>query len=60
MKKTYKVEELFSDIPDDPANVLFTIPPEVAADAGWKEGDTLSIEMHNGELHIKKISEDEA
>lgn len=55
--KTYTVDELFSDIPDDPANVLLTFPPEVIADTGWKEGDTLNFEINDGCLHIRKIED---
>ena len=57
MKKTYLTEELFSDIPDDPDHILFTIPPEVIADTGWKEGDTLNFEIKDGCLHISKVEE---
>lgn len=53
--KTYTVEELFSDIPDDPDHVLFTIPPEVVANTGWQEGDTLKFELIDGCLHIEKV-----
>ena len=57
MKKTYLTEELFSDIPDDPDHILFTIPPEVIAETGWKEGDTLNFEIKDGCLHISKVEE---
>jgi len=56
--KTYRVEELFSDIPDDPANVLLTFPPEVVDQTGWQPGDTLNIEVINGCLHIKKVNDE--
>lgn len=55
MSKTYTYEEVFSDIPDDPDNVLLTFPPEVLEQAGWVEGDTLSFEVVNGSLVIKKV-----
>jgi len=53
--KTYKYEDLFSDIPDDPENVLLTFPPEIMEEAGWKEGDTLRFEVVNGGLSIIKV-----
>lgn len=53
--KTYTVEELFSDIPDDPDHVLFTIPPEVTESTGWQPGDTLRFEIVDGCLHIEKV-----
>lgn len=52
--KTYKYEEVFQDIQDDPDNVLLTFPPEVMEEAGWQEGDTLEFEATNGMLKIKK------
>ena len=42
---TYKVEDIFEDIEDDPDNVLMNIPPEILEQMGWKEGDTLNIEV---------------
>ena len=53
--KTYLVEDLFTDIPDDPDHVLFTIPPEMILETGWKEGDTLSVTSENGCLYISKV-----
>ena len=53
--KTYLVEDLFQDIPDDPDNVLFTIPPEVCEKMGWHPGDTLNFEVKDGSMIIKKI-----
>jgi anaerobic selenocysteine-containing dehydrogenase len=55
MNKTYLVEELFQDIPNDPDNVLFTIPPEICEQLGWKEGDTIHIEAEEGQLKISKV-----
>jgi hypothetical protein len=55
--KTYKAEDLFSDIQDDPDNVLLTFPPEVIADTGWQPGDTLNIEIINGCMHITKVDD---
>ena len=54
-RKTYLVEELFSDIPDDPDHIMLTFPPEVVESTGWKEGDTLNVEVINGKLHITRV-----
>ncbi len=53
--KTYLVEELFSDIPDDPDHIMLTFPPEVVESTGWKEGDTLNVEVIDGKLHITRV-----
>jgi hypothetical protein len=55
--KTYLVEELFSDIPDDPDHVLLTFPQELIDSTGWKPGDILNIEVKHGCLHISSVEE---
>lgn len=55
MTKTYLVEDLFQDIPGDPDNVLFTIPPEICEQAGLREGDTIHIEAKEGQITFKKV-----
>lgn len=55
LSKTYTYEEVFSEIPDDPDNVLLTFPPEVLEQAGWVEGDKLSFKVENGALLITKV-----
>ena len=55
--KTFTVEELFSDIPGDPANVLLTFPPEVLESVGWGPGDTLNIQVIDGQIVIGKKDE---
>jgi AbrB family looped-hinge helix DNA binding protein len=53
---TYSYEEIFQDIPDDPDNVLMTIPPEIMEKMGWKEGDNIKVEVGDqGTVIIKKI-----
>jgi hypothetical protein len=54
MQKTYKVEELFEEIPGDPDNVMMKIPDEICEAQGWKEGDTLTIKVEDGALVISK------
>jgi hypothetical protein len=57
-RKTYLVEDLFSDIQDDPEHTLLTFPPEVIASTGWQPGDTLNIEIIDGCMHITKVEEE--
>lgn len=54
MQKTYKVEEIFEEIPGDPENVIMNIPPEICESQGWKEGDKLTIKVEGGALVISK------
>ena len=53
-KLTFNVEDIFEDIPGDPDNVVMKIPPEVLEQTGWKEGDTLNIEIEDGAIVINK------
>ena len=50
----YKVEDIFSDIPDDPDKVLMKIPDEICEQLGLKEGDTVTINVENEGLKIQK------
>ena len=52
---TFKVEDIFEDIPGDPDNVIMKIPPELMEQAGWQEGDTLDVEVEDGAITIKKV-----
>lgn len=54
MQKTFKAEEIFEEIPGDPDNVMLKFPPEVLEQAGWKEGDQLTIKLEDGALVISK------
>lgn len=55
MIKKYLFEELFQDIPDDPENILMTIPPEICEQANLNPGDTVNIEVKDGSMTISKI-----
>jgi hypothetical protein len=57
MQKTFKVNEIFEDIPEDSGNILMKIPNEICAQQGWIEGDTLTIELKNGVIIISKSPE---
>lgn len=53
--KTYTVEELFSEIPGDPGNVLLTFPPEILESVCWEEGDTLNIRTEDDKIILSKL-----
>lgn len=54
----FKQEDIFQEIPDDPANLNFTIPPEIMEAQGWKEGDPLKISWGDqGSIIITKLDE---
>lgn len=56
---TFKQEDIFQDIPDDPENVNMTIPPEIMEAQGWKEGDNLKILWGDqGTIIIEKVEEE--
>ena len=48
------VEDIFQDIPDDPENVLLTIPPEIIEKLGWKEGDTVKVTMEDNSIILER------
>lgn len=53
---TFKVEELFHEIPGDPDNVMMTIPPEICEQQGWKSGDTINIKVEEGKMILSKVN----
>lgn len=57
--QTYKVEDIFEDIEDDPDNVIMNIPPLISAQMGLDIGDTLVVESVGESLVLrKKTNED--
>ena len=50
----FNAEDIFEDIPGDPDNVILKFPPELLEQVGWKEGDTLNIQLEDGALVISK------
>ena len=57
---TFKVEDVFEDIPDDPNEVLLKIPEEVAEQAGFEIDDPLRVLWGDqGTIIIEKIKLDE-
>lgn len=58
---TFKQEDIFQEIPGDPENLNFIIPPEIMEAQGWKEGDNLKIEWGDqGSIVITKLDEEDA
>ena len=57
-RTTYTVEDIFTDIPDDPDNVLMTIPPEIIKHLGLKEDDTVDVTARDNSLIISKVNKD--
>jgi hypothetical protein len=57
-RKTYKYEDLFQDIPNDPDNILMTIPEEVLSKSDINIGDFVDITFHDSVMMIKKITPD--
>ena len=55
VNKTYSVEEIFEDDPENPDNVLMKIPDEIAEQMGWKPGDVLKVVTEEGSISIKKV-----
>ena len=53
--KIYQYEDIFEDIPDDPDNVLLTIPEEVCNNIGIAPGDRIRIRVENESLILEKI-----
>lgn len=58
---TYKVEDIFEDIPNDPKNVNMKIPEEVANEIGLVPGDSIKILWGDqGTIIIEKVKEEDA
>jgi hypothetical protein len=57
---TYKVEDIFEDIPGDDENILMNIPQEILEAQGWGEGTQLKIEIGDqGTIIMSEIKEEE-
>ena len=55
---TFKQEDIFQEIPGDPQNLNFIIPPEIMEAQGWKEGDPLKISWGDpGSIVITKLDD---
>ena len=57
-KWEFKAEEIFEDIEGDPNNVNMNIPEEIMQQMGWKEGDTIKVEIGDkGTVIITKVKD---
>lgn len=57
---TYKVEDIFEDIPEDPENVIMKFPPEICEKMGLKPGDKMKVLVGDqGTIIIQKLDEKE-
>jgi len=57
---TFKAEDIFEEIPDDPKNINMTIPEEVAEKAGLQPGDPIKILLGDqGTIIIEKLGDKE-
>lgn len=58
-QRTYQYEDLFSDDPDNPDNLLLTFPPEILEENGWNTGDLLkfTVDEETRTLTIIKVGE---
>jgi hypothetical protein len=58
-QRTYQYEDLFSDDPDNPDNLLLTFPPEILEENGWDAGDLLkfTVDEETRTLTIIKVGE---
>jgi hypothetical protein len=57
---TYKVEDIFEDIPEDPENVIMKFPPEICDQMGLVPGDNLKILWGDqGTIIIQKLDKEE-
>jgi hypothetical protein len=56
---TFKVEDIFEDIPGDPDNINMTIPPEISEKIGLEPGDPVRILWGDqGTIIIEKIKKE--
>lgn len=55
VNKTYSVEEIFENDPNNDENVLMKIPEEIAEQLGWQPGDLLRVKWEEGSISITKV-----
>lgn len=53
--KSYRVEDIFEDDPDNADNVLLTIPPDIIEKTGWVENTKLEYEVKDKVLILRKV-----
>ena len=52
--KTYSADEIFQDIEGEEDLCLMVIPQEIIEATAWLPGDTLSIEVEDNKLILRK------
>lgn len=56
---TFKAEDIFQDIENDPENVNMTIPPEIAESIGLVPGDSVKVLWGDqGTIIIEKVKDE--
>lgn len=53
-KYVYNYEDLFEEDPDNPDNVLMTIPLEIRELMGVKEGDSVIVTVDDDKIILRK------
>ncbi len=54
----YKYEDIFQEDPNNPGEMLMTIPPEVLEQKGWTEGTAVKISIGDqGSVIIEEVKE---
>lgn len=54
----YKYEDIFQEDPNNPGELLMTIPPEVLEQKGWTEGTAIKISIGDqGSVIIEEVKE---
>lgn len=51
---TYKAEDIFHEIEGDDKNINMTIPPEILEALDMGPGDTVIVEVKDGQLTLTK------
>lgn len=54
MRQVYLASDIFIEIPDDPENVIMSIPPEICKAAGLETGDKIVIRKEGKSIVLEK------
>lgn len=57
LSRVYNADEIFEDIEGDPDNVLLKIPDEFIQRLGWNEGDVINLEVVDGAIYLKNLTQ---
>lgn len=53
-KYVYNYEEIFEDDPDNPDQILMTIPEKIRESLNLNEGDTVIVTVDNDQITLRK------